>query len=108
MTKSQQRRAYNAYLADWKATYADQVEPECIQWDVNAVNALKVGATNLKRADAKLVNRLAGIYQLADGRLAEVGWTNSGNLPLAYVWPSVSAWTRYSRPMTFNQYHEFW
>lgn len=104
---------YGNYLRKWEADHAGMVKPEVLGFTspyekVQAALALASTGERISCA-AKAIgwNICEGVYELPDGRVIEVGRSESG-LGIAAIFPDRKAWSAYSEPMSSRGYFEEW
>jgi hypothetical protein len=97
---SSKRDAYNNYLKQFEG----QETPVRL---TGLTGMLLQGATLISRRGGKIEGSMRfddAVYQLADGRIAEL--YRSGNVSLLFAWSNMEAYNNYRTPMSFNVYHE--
>lgn len=90
-------KAYEAYLANWKAKNLNVVKPEILPTRPNMTDAQKIQGYRVWGNTSKC-------FQLADGKVLEIGQTTNW-MDIYALFPNFEAWSSYSQPMSFN---EFW
>ena len=90
-------KAYEAYLANWKAEHPNVVKPDH-----------PFSRPDMKGSEPIYGHRVwdnrSKCFQLADGRVLEIGVTTNW-MDCYAVFPNREAWDTYRQPMSSN---EFW
>jgi len=89
-------KAYESYLANWKAKHPNVVNPE------RPASCPDLTGSQPIQGNRVWDNR-SKCFELADGRVLEIGVTTNW-MNIYAVFPSRDAWNAYARPMSSNEY----
>ena len=89
--------AYENYLENWKSNHPNVVDPEFPGYRPDMTGAQPIYGHRVWDTRSKC-------FELADGRVLEIGVTTTGWMECYAVFQNRDAWNSYEYPLSFNQY----